>query len=168
MPVTLIGEAVFARCLSALKDERVTASKVLTGPQHKTDTIDRKIFIEDVRRALYCSKVISYAQGYMLLREAGKEQGWNLNMGGIALMWRPRRSRPHWHFLTDIARRGYRRICCRRSATSLALTPMSGWTSRAANTSIQTGRDAEAGCLRALTMFRNQKMCWFGNDGREE
>jgi 6-phosphogluconate dehydrogenase len=88
MPVTLIGEAVFSRCLSALKDERVAASKVLKGPQHKTDTIDRKIFIEDVRRALYCSKVISYAQGYMLLREAGKEQGWNLNMGGIALMWR--------------------------------------------------------------------------------
>ena len=88
MPVTLIGEAVFARCLSALKDERVAASEVLTGPQHKTDNIDRKIFIEDVRRALYCSKVISYAQGYMLLREAGKEQGWNLNMGGIALMWR--------------------------------------------------------------------------------
>ncbi len=88
MPVTLIGEAVFSRCLSALKDERVAASKVLKGPQHKTDNIDRKIFIEDVRRALYCSKVISYAQGYMLLREAGEEQGWNLNMGGIALMWR--------------------------------------------------------------------------------
>ena len=88
MPVTLIGEAVFARCLSALKDERVAASKMLNGPQHKTDNIDRKIFIEDVRRALYCSKVISYAQGYMLLREAAKEQGWNLNMGGIALMWR--------------------------------------------------------------------------------
>lgn len=88
MPVTLIGEAVFARCLSALKDERAAASKVLHGPKHSTDAQDRKIFIEDVRRALYCSKMISYAQGYMLLREAGKEQGWNLNMGGIALMWR--------------------------------------------------------------------------------
>ncbi|MDQ2841715.1 MAG: decarboxylating NADP(+)-dependent phosphogluconate dehydrogenase [Acidobacteriota bacterium] len=88
MPVTLIGEAVFARCLSAIKDERVAASKVLTGPKHAFDSQDRKIFIEDVRRALYCSKMISYAQGYMLLREAGKEQGWNLNMGGIALMWR--------------------------------------------------------------------------------
>ncbi len=88
MPLTLIGEAVFARCLSALKDERVAASKVLTGPKHKIDSQDRKIFIEDVRRALYCSKMISYAQGYMLLREAAKEQGWNLNMGGIALMWR--------------------------------------------------------------------------------
>ena len=88
MPVMLIGEAVFARCLSALKDERTAASKVLNGPKHGTDNIDRKVFIEQVRRALYCSKVISYAQGYMLLRDAGKEQGWNLNMGGIALMWR--------------------------------------------------------------------------------
>ena len=88
MPVTLIGEAVFARCLSAIKDERVAASKILEGPKHATDSHDRKQFIEHVRRALYCSKIISYAQGYMLLREAGKEQGWNLNMGGIALMWR--------------------------------------------------------------------------------
>ncbi len=88
MPVTLIGEAVFARCLSALKEERTAASKVLTGPAHGENPHDRKEFIEDVRRALYCSKVISYAQGYMLLREAAKEQGWHLNMGGIALMWR--------------------------------------------------------------------------------
>jgi 6-phosphogluconate dehydrogenase len=88
MPVTLIGEAVFARCLSALKDERVDASKVLCGPKHRTDSLGRTAFIEDVRRALYCSKMISYAQGYMLLREAAKEEGWHLNMGGIALMWR--------------------------------------------------------------------------------
>jgi 6-phosphogluconate dehydrogenase len=88
MPVTLIGEAVFARCLSALKSERVQASKVLTGPKHATNSLDRKVFIEEVRRALYCSKMISYAQGYMLLRDAAKDQGWNLNMGGIALMWR--------------------------------------------------------------------------------
>jgi 6-phosphogluconate dehydrogenase len=88
MPVTLIGEAVFGRCLSAIKEERVAASKVLSGPKHNQDAHDRKVFIEDVRRALYCSKLISYAQGYMLLREAGKAQGWNLNMGGIALMWR--------------------------------------------------------------------------------
>ena len=86
-PVTLIGEAVFARCLSAMKDERVAASKILTGPE-KPEAGDRKAFIEDVRRALYCSKMISYAQGYMLLREAAKDQGWNLNFGGIALMWR--------------------------------------------------------------------------------
>jgi 6-phosphogluconate dehydrogenase len=87
MPVTLIGEAVFARCLSALKDERMAASKVLTGPG-RGPVGDRMEFIENVRRALYCSKMVSYAQGYMLLREAGKEFGWNLNMGGIALMWR--------------------------------------------------------------------------------
>jgi 6-phosphogluconate dehydrogenase len=86
-PVTLIGEAVFARCLSAMKDERVTASAILKGPK-RAPAQDRAAFIEDVRRALYCSKMISYAQGYMLLREAAKEQGWNLNFGGIALMWR--------------------------------------------------------------------------------
>lgn len=88
MPVTLIGEAVFARCLSALKSERVASSKILNGPNAKLSNQDRKEFIEDVRRALYCSKMISYTQGYMLLREAGKAQNWNLNMGGIALMWR--------------------------------------------------------------------------------
>jgi 6-phosphogluconate dehydrogenase len=87
-PVTLIGESVFARCLSALKDERVAASKILQGPKVKAAIGERKAFIENVRRALYCSKMISYAQGYMLLRAAAKENGWNLNMGGIALMWR--------------------------------------------------------------------------------
>jgi 6-phosphogluconate dehydrogenase len=87
VPVTLIGEAVYARCLSAMKDERAGASKVLNGPKLAAAQ-DRKGFIEDVRRALYCSKMISYAQGYMLLREAAKDQGWNLNFGGIALMWR--------------------------------------------------------------------------------
>jgi 6-phosphogluconate dehydrogenase len=88
MPVTLIGESVFARCLSALKEERVEASKVLQGPAKAGNAADKKEFIENVRRALFCSKLISYAQGYMLLREAAKVQGWNLNMGGIALMWR--------------------------------------------------------------------------------
>ena len=87
MPVTLIGEAVFARCLSALKDARVEASKVLAGPKAAIAT-DRAAFIEDVRRALYCSKIISYAQGYMLLSAAAREYNWNLNLGGIALMWR--------------------------------------------------------------------------------
>ena len=87
-PVTLIGESVFARCLSALKDERVEAEKVLQGPKAAPKVGDRAKFIEDVRRALFCSKIISYAQGYMLLRAAAKEYGWNLNMGGIALMWR--------------------------------------------------------------------------------
>jgi 6-phosphogluconate dehydrogenase len=87
-PVTLIGESVFARCLSALKAERVEASKILEGPAAKIVDGDRAEFIENVRRALYCSKIVSYAQGYMLLRAAAKENGWNLNMGGIALMWR--------------------------------------------------------------------------------
>jgi len=87
VPVTLIGEAVYARCLSAMKEERVLASKVLGGPD-RCPIENRKGFIEDVRSALYCSKMISYAQGYMLLREAAKEYKWNLNFGGIALMWR--------------------------------------------------------------------------------
>ena len=87
-PLTLIGESVFARCLSALKEERVEASKILQGPATKASVGDRTQFIEDVRRALYCSKIVSYAQGYMLLKAAAKENGWNLNFGGIALMWR--------------------------------------------------------------------------------
>src|SRR5271157_5210291 len=87
-PVTLIGESVFARCLSALKEERAAASKILAGPPATHVPADRAAFIEDVRRALYCSKIVSYAQGYMLLRAAAGENGWNLNMGGIALMWR--------------------------------------------------------------------------------
>jgi 6-phosphogluconate dehydrogenase len=88
MPLTLIGESVFARFLSSIKDERVRASKVLNAPTKARTVSEKKEFIEDVRRALYCSKMISYAQGYMLLRAAEKDQGWHLNMGGIALMWR--------------------------------------------------------------------------------
>src|SRR5271154_3730365 len=87
-PVTLIGESVFARCLSALKSERVAAAKVLKGPRKRKVSTDKKAFIEEVRLALYCSKMVSYAQGYMLLRAAEKDQGWHLNMGGVALMWR--------------------------------------------------------------------------------
>ena len=87
MPVTLIGEAVYARCLSAMKDERVAASKILNGPKFKFDG-DRKAFIEDVRQALLASKIVCYAQGFMLLREAAKEYHWNLNYGDIALVWR--------------------------------------------------------------------------------
>jgi 6-phosphogluconate dehydrogenase len=87
MPLTLIGEAVFARCLSALKDERVEASKVLAGDVGTFDG-DKKAFIEDLRQALYASKIVSYAQGYQLMRAAAKSYGWDLNNGGIALMWR--------------------------------------------------------------------------------
>ena len=87
MPLTLIGEAVFARCLSAIKEARVEASRVLTGPEKKF-TGDREAFIENIRKALYAAKIISYAQGYALMRAAAKTYGWNLNYGGIALRWR--------------------------------------------------------------------------------
>jgi 6-phosphogluconate dehydrogenase len=86
-PLTLIGEAVFARCLSALKEERVEASKILAGPK-ETYNGDKKAFVEDLKQALYASKIASYAQGYQLMRAAAKEYNWNLNNGGIALMWR--------------------------------------------------------------------------------
>lgn len=86
-PLTLIGEAVFARCLSALKEERTRASKVLTGPKAEFSG-DQKTMINDLRQALYASKIVSYAQGYQLMRAAAEEYKWNLNYGGIALMWR--------------------------------------------------------------------------------
>ncbi len=86
-PLTLIGEAVFARCLSALKEERVSAAKQIAGEVESLD-IDRKAFLDDLRQALYASKVVSYAQGYQLMRAAAAEYEWNLNYGGIALMWR--------------------------------------------------------------------------------
>lgn len=88
VPLTLIGEAVFARCLSAQKEERVAASKILQGPSPVKFAGDRKAFLEDLRKALFAAKVVSYAQGYTLMRAAAKEYGWNLNYGGIALMWR--------------------------------------------------------------------------------
>ena len=90
IPLTLIGEAVFARFLSALKPERVKASKVLAGPETAFNyTEDEKAaYIQAVHDALYASKIISYTQGYMLMRQAAGEYGWNLNYGGIALMWR--------------------------------------------------------------------------------
>ncbi len=87
IPLTLIGEAVFSRCLSALKNERVEASKILSGPG-TTFKGDKKAFINDLREAVYASKIVSYAQGYQLMRAAAGEFGWKLNYGGIALMWR--------------------------------------------------------------------------------
>ena len=86
-PTTLIVEAVFARNLSALKDERVQAAKHLKGPETQF-TGDKKAFIQDLEQALYASKIISYAQGFQLMRAAAQEYNWNLNYGGIALMWR--------------------------------------------------------------------------------
>ncbi|EFE41176.1 hypothetical protein TRV_04125 [Trichophyton verrucosum HKI 0517] len=87
MPVTLIGEAVFGRCLSSLKDERIRASKVLKGPEPDFKG-DRKEFIDNLEQALYASKIISYAQGFMLIQEAAKIYNWKLNKPSIALMWR--------------------------------------------------------------------------------
>ncbi len=92
IPITLIAEAVYARCVSALKDERVKAARKLKGPRPimsvaKND-LKKKQFIADIRDALYASKIISYAQGYMLMRSAAAEYKWNLNLGGVALMWR--------------------------------------------------------------------------------
>ena len=87
IPLTLIGEAVFSRCLSAIKEERVQASKILSGPKPEF-TGDKKAFLKDLHDAVYASKIISYAQGYALMGAAAEEHGWNLNYGGIALMWR--------------------------------------------------------------------------------
>ena len=93
IPITLMAEAVYSRCVSALKDERVQASSILEGPGPMLTEIaaspeKKRAFIEDIRNALYASKIVSYAQGYMLMRAAAKEYQWNLNYGGIALMWR--------------------------------------------------------------------------------
>lgn len=87
MPLTLIGEAVFARCLSAIKEERVLASRKLKGPNAKFAGKTAQL-IRDLEQALYASKIVSYAQGYQLMRAAAVTNGWNLNYGGIALMWR--------------------------------------------------------------------------------
>jgi len=93
IPITLMAEAVYSRCVSALKDERVKASRKLKGPRPLLTAISRhperkKAFLDDIRNALYASKIVSYAQGYMLMRAAANEYGWSLNYGGIALMWR--------------------------------------------------------------------------------
>jgi 6-phosphogluconate dehydrogenase len=88
IPVTLIGEAVYSRCLSALKDERIRASKILDGPKDAKFTGDKKKFLDQLGQALYAAKIVSYAQGFMLMRQAAKENNWKLNNAGIALMWR--------------------------------------------------------------------------------
>jgi 6-phosphogluconate dehydrogenase len=87
IPLTMIVEAVLGRALSALKDERATAAKVLSGPPSKIAG-DKQGFVDALQDAVYASKIISYTQGYMLMRAAAKEYRWNLNYGGIALMWR--------------------------------------------------------------------------------
>jgi 6-phosphogluconate dehydrogenase len=87
IPLTLIGEAVFSRCLSAIKDERVKASKTLKGPSVSFN-LKKNVFIDELREALYAAKIVSYAQGYSLMKAAAEEYKWDLNYGGIALMWR--------------------------------------------------------------------------------
>ena len=87
MPTMTIAEAVFARCISGIKNERVAASKVLTGPA-QIAIRNKKEFIEDIRQALFASKICSYAQGFQLMKTAADENNWNLNYGDIALMWR--------------------------------------------------------------------------------
>ncbi|MCL4176577.1 MAG: decarboxylating NADP(+)-dependent phosphogluconate dehydrogenase [Verrucomicrobia bacterium] len=87
IPITLIAEAVYARCVSAMKDERVKAARKLKGPRPRISS-DRAAFVEAIRQALYASKIVSYAQGYMLMRAAAAQHGWKLNYGGVALMWR--------------------------------------------------------------------------------
>src|ERR1019366_3289119 len=91
-PITLIAEAVYSRCVSAMKDDRVKAARKLKGPRPALSAAKneakKKLFVADIRDALYCSKIVSYAQGYMLMRAAAAENGWKLKYGGIALMWR--------------------------------------------------------------------------------
>ena len=93
IPITLMAEAVYSRCVSALKDERVKAARKLKGPRPAltsiaNNTTKKKAFIDDIKSALYAAKIVSYAQGYMLMRAAAREYKWTLNYGGIALMWR--------------------------------------------------------------------------------
>src|SRR3954467_10868476 len=88
IPITLIAEAVYSRCVSAMKEDRVAASKILKPAGINNYFGDKKAFIDAIRDALYASKIVSYAQGYMLMRAAAAQYKWNLNYGGIALMWR--------------------------------------------------------------------------------
>ncbi len=148
VPLTLIGEAVFARCLSAIKEERVAASKVLEGPTPKFEG-DKKAFINDIRKALFAAKIVSYAQGYTLMRAAAKTYGWNLNYGGIALMWRggciirsvflgkikeafdnnPELTNllldPYFKGIIDEAQAGWRRVCAAAMTNGIPVPAMS-------------------------------------------
>ncbi len=148
VPLTLIGEAVFSRCLSAIKEERVAASKVLTGPAPKFEG-DKQAFINDIRKALFAAKIVSYAQGYTLMRAAAKTYGWNLNYGGIALMWRggciirsvflgkikdafdknPELTNllldPYFKGIIDDAQAGWRRVCAAAMTNGIPVPAMS-------------------------------------------
>lgn len=147
-PLTLIGEAVFARCLSAMKEERVEASKILSGPAKEFHG-DKKQFIKDIKNALFAAKIVSYAQGYTLMRSAAKTYGWNLNYGGIALMWRggciirsvflgkikeafdknPALSNllldPYFKEIIDNAQAGWRNVCAQAMLAGIPVPAMS-------------------------------------------
>lgn len=147
IPLTLVVEAVFARSLSAMKEERVGASKILTGPAPKFEG-DKAQFIEDIRNALFAAKIVSYAQGYTLMRSAAKTYNWNLNYGGIALMWRggciirsvflgkikdafdknPELTNllldPYFKDVMDKAQAGWRRVCATAVMNGIALPAM--------------------------------------------
>lgn len=147
IPLTLVVEAVFARSLSAMKEERVGASKILTGPAPKFEG-DKAQFIEDIRNALFAAKIVSYAQGYTLMRSAAKTYNWNLNYGGIALMWRggciirsvflgkikdafdknPELTNllldPYFKDVMDKAQEGWRRVCATAVMNGIALPAM--------------------------------------------
>src|SRR6266536_927536 len=149
IPANAIAEAVFARCLSALKDERVAASRKLKGPASRFRG-GRKALVEAVRQALYCSKVCAYAQGFQLMAQAQTEYGWTLDFATIASIWprvtaSPRRpSAAPSPISTAIARRGCPPICCRRSATTSGPTPSSASMRPAARPSTSTGRTRAA------------------------
>ncbi len=87
VPLTLIGEAVFARCLSAQKEERVAASSILKGPSFSFD-VHEESYVDAIEQALYASKIVSYAQGFALMDAMAGESKWEINKGGVALMWR--------------------------------------------------------------------------------
>jgi 6-phosphogluconate dehydrogenase len=88
VPAPTVSEAVFARCLSAVKEERVSAAQILSGPEPKISSTEKTELVSAIRDALYCSKICSYAQGFQLMREAQKEYDWSLNFGEIAKIWR--------------------------------------------------------------------------------
>ncbi len=147
IPLTLVVEAVFARSLSAMKEERVGASKILTGPAPEFEG-DKAQFIEDIRNALFAAKIVSYAQGYTLMRSAAKTYNWNLNYGGIALMWRggciirsvflgkikdafdknPELTNllldPYFKDVMDKAQAGWRRVCATAVMNGIVLPAM--------------------------------------------
>ena len=136
VPLTLIGESVFSRCLSAIKDERVLASKIIKGPTPKFEG-NKQAFIDDIGKALFAAKIVSYAQGFSLMRAASKEYNWDLNFGNVALMWRggciirsaflgnireafTKNSElsnllldSYFNAKVDAAQAGWRRVCCK-------------------------------------------------------